>query len=486
MIGRFRLPSLPCVVARLTALALLLVAAGCGSADLRVSASGHYLEYDGQVLLLAGDSGTQCVLQDLNLDYRRWLDDCHARGIRAVHVWSFVAPRQKQDGSVIEERYGYVYPGATPWARRDGGAPASDQLPQWDLTRFDEGNDPAAHYWPRLRDLCAQARERGIIVGITVFFGWPKHNRAERPDWSYHPFSVLNGGHLVEARPIVEACQEIASPGQEVLQEAWNPDWPPAKKTQWVWERFAQKLIDDTRAYGNVFFVFMDEHSYPEGNCGDHFAQFFRSRGALWVDWEARREAVDVVMTPTLTAADKNGAAVKGFERTPPRPIMHLEGGPYEGTGVRTALWTFLIGGGHCFFHDDSDQGTPTRGIMGYDPHVAGGDPNPTVRDWIGHASRFFNERLRDLDAMAPHNEVVKGGSAYCLADPGHEYAVYSPAGEASDLDLSGAKGAQVLGRWYDPRSGRWLGEARPLTATESEQVRKPTDEDWALYISVR
>jgi hypothetical protein len=466
MIGRSRLVSPPRIVGRLAALALLPAAAGLAFADLRVSASGHYLEYDGEVLLLAGDSGTQCVLQDLNLDYRRWMDDCDARGIRAIHVWSFVAPRQKQDGSAIEQRYGYVYPGATPWARRDGGAPAFDQLPQWDLTRFDEGDDPTAHYWPRLRDVCAQARKRGIVVGITVFFGWPKHNRPERPDWSYHPFNVLNGGHLAEDRPSVEACQETASPGQEVLQEAWDPDWPPAKKTQWVWERFAQKLIDDTRPYGNVFFVFMDEHSYPEGNCGDHFAEFFRRRGALWVDWEARREAADVVMTPTLTAADKNGAAVKGF--------------------ARTALWTFLIGGGHCFFHDDSDQGTPTRGIMGYDPKVAGGDTNPTVRGWIGHASRFFNERVRDLDAMAPHNELVKGGSAYCLANPGHEYAVYSPAGPTFALDLSAAQGARVIGRWYDPRTGRWLGDARPLTGAGSTEIVRPTDEDWALHITVR
>ncbi|MBM3474597.1 MAG: hypothetical protein FJX75_15140 [Armatimonadetes bacterium] len=465
----------------------LLTALGCACScaaevtRLRVSPSGHYVRYGGRALALVGDSGTQCVLQDLNLDYRRWLDDCHARGIRAVHVWSFVAPRQKQDGSVLEARYGYVYPGATPWARRDGGPAAFDQLPQWDLTRFDEGTDPKAHYWPRLRDLCAYAQARGIVVGITVFFGWPKHNRPERPDWSYHPFNVLNGGHLVRTEPITTGCQEIASPGEEVLQEAWDPAWPPPKKTQWVWERFSEKLIDDTRAVGNVFFVFMDEHSYPEGNCGDHFAAFLRKRGALWVDWDRRWEAVDVVMTDTFSSEDKNAAAVEGFGRTPARPIIHLEGGPYQGTGVRTALWTFVIGGGHCFFHDDSDQGAVTRGIMGYDPHVPGGDTNPTARDWIGHASRFFNEQLSNLDAMAPHNELVKSGSAYCLADLGGEWAVYSVSGAEFTLNLATAT---RTARWYDPRTGEWFGEAFPLQSDAAVVVRKPSADDWTLYIA--
>ncbi len=251
-----------------------------GTTQPTTSSSGHYVQYGDETLLLIGDSGTQCVLQNLNIDYRAWIDDCHRSGIRVAHIWALVAPRQKADGSVIEARYGYVYPGATPWARQDGAPRALDGLAQWDLTRFDEGDDPNAHYWPRLRDLCRYAKRRGIIVGITVFFGWPKHNTTERPDWSYHPFKAINGGHLVEEKRMTSVCQEIHSPGVEVVDEEWSGGWPAAKKTQWVWERFSRKLIDDTKRYGNVFFAFMDEHSYTEGNCGDHFLEFFTRRGA--------------------------------------------------------------------------------------------------------------------------------------------------------------------------------------------------------------
>ena len=150
--------------------------------------------------------------------------------------------------------------------------------------------DAADHYWPRLRDLCRLTAERDMVLGITVFFGWPKH----RADWEYHPLNVTNGGPVRDdGNPITQA-QVIASPGTEVLDEDWDDAWPTAKQTQWIWERFADKLIRETAPYGNVFLVFMDEHSYSEGNCGDHFAAFFRQRGALWCDWDHRRDAVDL------------------------------------------------------------------------------------------------------------------------------------------------------------------------------------------------
>jgi len=465
--------------------ALFLCSPGA-SAQLSVSPGGHYVRYNGKPLVLVGDSGTQCVLQNLNIHYRQWIDDCHERGLPAVHIWSFVPPRQKQDGTVVEARYGYVYPGATPWARRLAGSPlGTDQLRQWDLSKFDEGTDPTKHYWPRLRDLCAYAKSNGMIVGITVFFGWPKHNQPDRPDWSYHPLNVVNGGFLSTTEGITTVCQQILSPGVEVLDEPWSDAWPGPKKTQWVWERFADKLITDTARSGNVFFVFMDEHSYPEGNCGDHFAQFFRRRGAVWTDWDERRGDVDFVFSSTFSRDDKNVDAVRSFPKMPVRPYLHLEGGLYQGDGVRTAVWTFLIGGGHYFLHDDSGQETVTTGIMGYDPNVVGGDKAMRRRDWLGHAARFFNEGVTRLDQMAPHNELIASGTVYCLACPAAEYGVYSVSGREFTLDLSGAAGTAFSCRFYDPRAGKY-GRSFRCDGGAARTFQKPDDRDWALLITVQ
>jgi hypothetical protein len=126
-------------------------------------------------------------------------------------------------------------------------------------------------------------------------------------------------------------------------------------------------------------------------------------------------------------------------------------------------MWTFLIGGGHYFYHDDAGQETVTTGIMVYDPNVKGCEREKHAErlKWLGYASRFFNEGVRNLDRMEPHNELVKSGHAYCLANPGEEYAVYSMSDDAFTLDLSHAEGKTLVGRFYDPRTGQYLAPAR-------------------------
>ncbi len=441
-----------------------------------VSASGHFITYSGETLVLIGESGTQCVPQNANLDYRQWIDDCAARGIRAVHVWSFAPLRQHADGSKFEERWGYVIPGLTPWARHTSSATAADQLPCYDLTKFDDGADSElTRYWPRMRDICRYAKSKRMLVGITLFTGWAKHDA----DWVYHPLNARNGGHLKDVKQAVQ----IASPGIEVCAESWKEDWDDARKTQWVWERLADEYIQQLNPLGNVFFVFLDEHSYDEGNMGDHFAAFFRKRNAVYVDWAARRDAVDFVFSDTLSRSDKNRDAVKGFEAGPAKPYLFMEGEPYRGDEVRLSIWSFVIGGGHFLFHADTDQETPQTGIMGYDPKVPGGDKGMQRRDWIGHASRFFNEHVKNIDALSPHNELVSA-NAYCLANPGDEWIIYKRQGDDREVkvDLRAAAATQLQYRFYDPRTGDFTDEAA-LQGGEWRSIVKPDDSDWVAHI---
>jgi len=454
--------------------AALAVTADCG---LDISPGGHYVTYDGRTLILVGDSGTQCAAQNSNLDHREWIDDCHDRGIRAVHVWAFIAARQKQDGSVYEDRWGYVYPDITPWARHTSGPPAKDQKYQWNLQAWDEGvGGDLTHYWPRMRDMASYAKSRDMLLGVTIFTGWAKPGQ---DPWEYHPFKTTNGGHLDSASDAVV----IDSPGTEVWQQAWSGSWSNAKKTQWLWERLCIKLIDALGSMGNVFFVFFDEHSYSDGNMEEHFRDFFRSRGQIWMDQNAMRPSVDLVMSATFGGDDKNSNAVEGFSGSPIRPYFFLEGHPYMGDGVRTAIWTFSIGGGSYFFHGDYDQETVRTGIMGYDPYVPGGDKGMYKRDWLGHASRFFNEHVFDLDTMAPHNELSGSGS-YCLADPGREYVVYSKIGSSSTftLDLTHAAGKTMNCRFYDPRTG-FFGSSFARAGGGIETFTKPDSNDWTLHV---
>jgi len=150
------------------------------------------------------------------------------------------------------------------------------------------------------------------------------------------------------------------------------------------------------------------------------------------------------------------------------------------GSGVRTAIWSFSIGGGHYFFHADEGQETVRTGIMGYDPYVPDGDKGMYKRDWLGHASRFFNEYVEDLDSLVPHNGLSSPGT-YCLADPGREYVVYSKIGSPVNfnVNLSDAAGKTLNCRFYNPRDGQG-GSSR---TGGGGSFTKPDTEDWVLHI---
>jgi hypothetical protein len=318
-----------------------------------------------------------------------------------------------------------------------------------------------------------------MLVGITVFFGWPKH----RSDWVYHPLNAVNGGHLVDHRPIIEAVQQIATPGTEVLARPWSDAWTNAKKTQWLWEQLAAKLLKETQPLGNTFYIFMDERSYSEGNCGDHFAEFFRRRKAFWIDGQVRRERVDAVVGGHGAGRDINRSARQSFDRRPQRPFFEFELPPYRGAAVRHNLYACLLGGGHYFFHDDQDQETPTTGIMSYDPHVKN-SRREAVRErlqWLGIACRVMNERVRDHRLLRPSNNVIRNGDGYCLAAPGSQYVVYVKSGGNATLLLDDAVGAYEV-TLISPRSGK-LHNAEVTWRENEMRLVLPDEADWLALI---
>ncbi|MBD3336499.1 MAG: hypothetical protein GF355_13385 [Candidatus Eisenbacteria bacterium] len=426
---------------------------------LAVSPSGHYFTYRGETRFLIHESGTQCVLQNLNVDYRGWVETLAAEGHAGAHIWAFVAPRQQLDGSVIEPRYGYVYPGAVPWARRPGGPSAHDGGRRYDLQTFDEGTDPGAHYWPRLRDLCRRLQKRGMILGITVFFGWPKDDE----DFRYHPFARENGGPAAERADITH----IADPGIEIHAQAWDSRWPARRRSQWLWERFCLKLIAETAAFDNVWFDFRDEWSYAEDtNMEAHFRRFFMSRGCLWAD---RSAAADIRVTNPETPSFG------------PAPAVRTEGGPYHAFGVLDEVWRQALAGVHYLLHADSRE----PGIPAWDPVAAeqrGLDPHDDRgRRFVGLAARFFHRHVRNLDHLEPFPELASGG--HCLADPGREYVVHIHQGHRPVIDLTHLAG-QASVSFYDVQTGELQS---PLKLTGGGTVMLPppdTDGPWVAWIT--
>ncbi|MFT7465169.1 MAG: hypothetical protein ACI9EF_003533 [Pseudohongiellaceae bacterium] len=171
--------------------------------------------------------------------------------------------------------------------------------------------------------------------------------------------------------------------------------------------------------------------------------------------------------------------AVTLDEIGPPEAGVIPDSDDYWHTQVRhLALWGSLMAGsagcewyfGYSYPHNDLD-----------------------CEDWrsrdnlwdITRAAKEFFELYLDFDAMVPADELVVMGNAWCLANPGIEYALYQPAAQEIVLDLQNYTGSFDVA-WYDPRNG---GELLPGSVTSIigpglvSLGTAPQGYDWAVRV---
>lgn len=427
----------------------MCLASSCAGADgLRPSRSGHFVTYRGRTVMLIGDSGTQVVPMNGDLDLRAWLDACRREGHSTVHVWAFTGARPG-DG-----RLGSRTP-LEPWARKPDGS--------FDLLRFADGTDPRRHYWARIRELCRLARERGLLVGITALFGWAK-DHGPSPGWPHHPFNEAHGGPATRAADIVELAED-----REIGGEAWDDAWQPRRKAQWLWERFALRLMRETARFDNVWFDYRDEWSYLNAEAGRAEAfwrRFFTSRGRIWAD---------------RTGEGGLRVANPDVPRFGPTPAIKTEGEPYEHDAVRAEVWRRAMSGIHYLLHNDARE----PNIAAWDPGIAGrkgvAPADDLGRKYVGLCSRFVNRHVRDLDSLLPATDRAPDGVA-CMAGQA-EVVAYVPAGRPEVAINMRGYGPIERVRLYDPRMGK-LTTARARRTGDSLSIPLPEPaSDWAVQV---
>jgi hypothetical protein len=154
-------------------------------------------------------------------------------------------------------------------------------------------------------------------------------------------------------------------------------------------------------------------------------------------------------------------------------------------------IWSFFAAGAHTVWADwRYENNNHTYGSIGrsWEPvkpmeqHLFG--RNQIGANCVGDEQLLLaTEHIEGYEywKMEPHNELVSGGEAYCLAEPGSQYMVYAPVGGSFELDLSAAA-IDLTARWFDPRDGTY-GEPFTLSGGAAQQVSAPDDSDWVLSI---
>jgi len=432
--------------------------------------AGHYLERDGRKVLLIGDSITQGWMElGAHLDQNAYVDALATRGINFLMLWAYIGITDQR----ADPRIGYDAPELWPWIRR-GAA--------FDLNAF----NPA--YFERLRSLARYAGSRGVVVLITIHDGWTKTRFAG------HPFNARLGGPLTSRSQYVELHDSAAE-----MPAALDPDWNRRQKHQYYLERFCDRLIQATADQPNVMYEMFNEgewYNQPRLRAFEvHFLNFFRARTSrltvinddhiAGMDFRAE-PACDVISEHHPNWRAKTSASeafsyyAAMFDGSPVKPFLFTEPVPeYQGDAtlhdaLMRLMWGTALAGAGFVVQNDASYGFDPRCAM-----AARSVARDAVLDLEGHCARFFNASVRNLAAMAPCAALASGG--VCLAEPGHEYVVYSQDGPTISLDLSALAGA-ALARFYNPRTGRFE-PASKITGGAACVLNKPDSSDWVLHV---
>ena len=151
--------------------------------------------------------------------------------------------------------------------------------------------------------------------------------------------------------------------------------------------------------------------------------------------------------------------------------------------GRTSFLWPiYLSGGGGFEWYVQQDGGGHS-----FDQQIDDFSLMDVALQWTGHAHDFLE--LFPLLHMEPRKDLASstaGGTTYCLAQIGGEYALYNADGGTFSLDLTRHAG-QFQVEWFDPRNGGALIPGITVTGGGIRSLGSPPNDpgsDWALRVS--
>jgi hypothetical protein len=445
-------------------------------------ANPYYWEYKGKPLLLLGGSREDNLFN-------------HPDGL-AGHLDTLVAC----GGNYIRNTMSSRNPG-NPWAfkRLESGL--------YDLSQWDED------YWRRFRDLLQLCRERDIIVQIELWDPWdyfmteaPRGYGPDNVGWESCPFNPkLNINYTAGESGLAEVIDYYSgrAPSAHLFFHTVPglKDVPLVRRYQ---EAFVDKLLSISLEFPNVLYCMNNEIGEPP-EWGRYWARYLRAKAAqagktvyladmrrnhdFSSDEQVRllhdREHYDFFEISQNNAADGQRhydqiLSVRKRVAGQPIPLNNV-----KIYGGEIGRWTTSV-----------EEGTRRfwRNIFGGCASARFHRPGPSHHFFGIGLSELAQTHLRSLrmvtDAMTlfstePRNDLLSDraeNEAYCLAEPGVQYALYFPDGGAVTLDLSAARGSLQV-RWLDIHRSAWQ-EPETVTGGGAREMKSPGKGPWVAVIT--
>lgn len=404
----------------------------------------YFTDGSGRAIFLAG-SHTWANLQDAGIgrvksfDWPAYLELLRNHRHNFIRLWTW---EQAAWAPWTPDKVVYF----PPIYLRTGPGMAQDGEPKFDLRQFHP------EYFRRMRSRIIEARDRGIYVSVMLFQGFSSKKPYHCGDpWTGHPYNIRNNVngvdgdknkdsvldldqaqvrelHTVYLRKVVDTVHDLDNVLYEVINEGGEQNW----------DRF---VIETIRRYEA-----MRPKQHPVGLTGVGAERLpdMLSSSADWISPGSRDNRSYKTNPPVW-----DGSKVCVLDTD------HLWG---HG-GAVPWVWKSFLRGYHTLLMDawEPIPGTACPDMNwgprpGYPNRNLNRSDDPTwepIRRAMGNA-RSYALRM-DLAQMTPSETVASSG--YCLANPGKEYLVYLPEGDAVTVDLPPAFGPLAV-EWMDPSTG--------------------------------
>ena len=440
-----------------------------------------YWEYKGQPVLLLGGSRQDNLFN-------------HPEGL-AAHLDLL----QACGGNYIRNTMSSRNPG-NPWPhkRLDNGL---YDLNQWDT-----------EFWNRFENLLALCLERDIIVQVEVWDPWD-YFKTEAPlgygpdnvGWESCPYNpALNINYTSEESGLAEEIDYYSGgkPSGHLFFHTVPAlmDIPLVRAHQ---EAFVSRLLSISLRYPNVLYCMNNEIGEPP-EWGQYWASFIRDaarragkevfladmrRNTNFGSEEQVNLLHDRVHYDFFEISQNNAnndqghfdqiMAIRQQVTEQPKPLNNVKiyGGTIESwttsieEGTRRFWRSIFAGCASVRFHRDG----PSPGFFG----IGLGDlAQAHIR-----SMRTLTDEM-NVFSCVPSNDMLgqrEPNEAYCLAEPGEQYAVYFVDGGKVTIDLSAVGGEWRL-RWLKIPDAGWIGE-ETLDAGGNIALEAPESGPWAALL---
>jgi hypothetical protein len=349
-------------------------------------------------------------------------------------------------------------------------------------------------YWNRFEKMLKLTQERDVIVQIEVWATFDYY----RDNWAVNPFNPKNNiNYTAKETGLPE--QVNSHPTRCENNFFWSV---PAERNRETVLKFQQRFVDKMLSYslkfGNVLYC-MDNETSVTPEWGKYWSEYIKSKAKaagggvhtteMWDKWDLAHSMHNATFDhpETYSFVDisqnnhqkvqkhwDNAQRQRGRIAVNVRPLNNVKiygadeygrfGSDRDGM---ERFWRNIFGGmASSRFH------RPTAGLG------LSRKAQANIR-----SMRLLTDKM-NIFACAPRNDLLsdrKPNEAYCIANPGKEYAVYFPNGGQVTLDISTMKKPTTV-QWLDIMKSRWL-DAQRLEGKSKLTLRCPSRGYWAVLV---